>query len=429
MTKPTVFALIDCNNFFVSCERIFRPDLEGKPVVVLSSNDGCVVARSNEAKALGVPMGAPAFKFRQLFAQHKVIQFSGNFELYGDVSRRITEILTTITPSIEIYSVDESFLDLSELHINDYSSWGRMVRERIYSWVGVPVAIGIATTKTLAKLASDRAKKDPELDGVLNLVDIPPRIFKTQLEAMPIRDVWGIGWRLAPKIRGEGIANAWQLANLQPRYAQQLMGIHGRQLVAELNGISCYPLEHTAKARQSIARTRTFGEDTSNLNAIEAAIATFTAQAAFRLRHSRQLTRRASLFLATNKHKPGYRRWTQEVLFDVPTADSGEMISALIKTLQDVYSPGALYYRAGIFLWDFVPAKQLQTDLLGIVDIDGHDKAHGRMTAIDTLNERYGKHAVHYAAEDLGKSWRPRQNLRSPSYTTDFQDLPVVCIV
>ncbi len=426
--KSPVFALIDCNNFFVSCERVFRPDLEGKPVVVLSSNDGCVIARSQEAKTLGIPMGAPAFKFRQLFIQHKVMQFSANFELYGDISRRITELLTTITPRIEVYSVDESFLDLSELNIGDYRRWGEIAREKIFKWIGIPVSIGIAPTKTLAKLASDRGKKDPELNGVLNLVNIPPRVFQAQLEALALSDVWGIGRRLAPRVRGEGIANAWQLANLKPRRAQQLMGIHGRQLVAELNGISCYSLEPDHKARKSIARTRTFGEDTADINAIEAAIATFAAQAAFRLRTSKQLARRAGLFLTTNKHKPGYRRWGQELHFEVPTADTGQLISQLVALLGEIYDPRAQYYRAGVFMWDFVPENYFQTDLFDSAEIDKYEASKTRMNVVDRINERYGRHAVRYAAEELGKTWKPRQNRRSPHYTSNWDDLPQVRI-
>ena len=426
--KQPIFALIDCNNFFVSCERVFRPDLEGRPVVVLSSNDGCAVARSNEAKALGIKMAAPAFKYRELFARHNVVQFSANFELYGDISRRITEILTTITPRIEVYSVDESFLDLSELPIKDYPQWGRVVRDMIWRWVGIPVSIGIAPTKTLAKLASQRAKKDPELNGVLSLINEHPRIVAAQLEALPIEDVWGIGWRLAPKMRGEGIANAWQLSQLRPQRAQQLMGVHGRKLVAELNGTSCYPLERESKTRQSIARTRTFGEDTNDAGVIEAAIATFATQAAFRLRTSRQLTRRAGLFLTNNKHRPGYRQWSRELVFNQPTADSGFLISQLIGLLSDLYNPTIQYHRAGVWLHDFQPANLLQTDLMGNIDAKAHDLSTARMVALDTINERYGKRSIRYAAEDLGKKWQPKHKLRSPRYVSDWDELPKIQI-
>lgn len=421
MSRP-VFALIDCNNFFVSCERIFRPDLEGKPVVVLSSNDGCAVARSNEVKALGVPMGAPAFKYRQLFKQHQVMQFSANFELYGDISRRITELLTTVTPRIEVYSVDESFLDLSQLHIQDYTEWGRQIRQAIMDWIGIPVSIGIAPSKTLAKLASDRAKKDPGLGGVLDLVDNPDT--NRHLAAVPVQDVWGIGWRLSPKMRAEGASTALDLSQLQPRHTQQLMGIRGRQLVTELNGTSCYPLELEHQKCKSIARTRTFGEDTNDLGVVEAAIASFAAQAAFRLRRSEQLVKKASLFVTTSKHKPGYRRWSREINYRVPTADTGRLITDLIALLGEVYVDGAAYHRAGVLLYDFLPAGQLQTDLLGDVDPLGHDTASARMQAVDDLNERYGKRTVHYAIEDLARSWQPKRQMKSPRYTTHIGELP-----
>lgn len=424
--KQPLFALIDCNNFFVSCEKVFRPDLEGKPVVVLSSNDGCAVARSNEAKALGIPMGAPAFKYRELFKRHGVVQFSANFELYGDISRRITELLTTITPRIEVYSVDESFLDLSELAIPDYTAWAREVQRQIYKWIGIPVSIGIAPTKTLAKLGSDKAKKDPELNGVLSLLDLSPKQRRTYLEHTRIEDIWGIGWRLAPRLRGQGIATAEQLRRLPPRRAQQLMGILGRQLITELSGVSCKPLEQEGRAHKSISRTRTFGHDTSDPHAIEAALCSFTSQATYRLRTSEQLTRRVSIFLTTSKHKPGYRRWAREAIFPVPTADAGLIAQTVNDLFGSVYNPSVQYHRAGVLLYDFVPAGQLQTDLFGQVDVAYHTKAAKRMRAVDELNLRYGKRTVRLAAEGLGSVWEPKHDLRSPRYATRWGELPKV---
>lgn len=425
--KQPVFALVDCNNFFVSCERVFRPDLEGKPVVVLSSNDGCAVARSNEAKALGIPMGAPAFKYRQLFKDNHVVQFSANFELYGDLSKRITQILTSITPRTEVYSVDESFLDLSELAITDYREWGRMVRERIYKWVGVPVSIGIAPSKTLAKVASDIAKKDPQLDGVLDLTQ--PNGVQPYLKKFPVEDVWGVGWRGAPQWRAEGVATAWQLSQLRPQRAQQLMGIRGRQMVAELNGVSCYPLEKERTLRKTIARTRTFGEDTTQIHVLEAAVADFVSQATYRLRREEQLTRQAGIFLMTNRHKPGYRQWSRTVEFATPTADAGLILGVLTDILAILYEKGQWYHRAGIWLHDFVPAGQLQTDLLGQVRVDQFSRSEARMAAVDRLNARYGKHTVHYAAEGLAKSWQPKHQLRSPRYVSVWNELPKVKII
>jgi DNA polymerase V len=427
--KQPIFALIDCNNFFVSCEKIFRPDLEGKPVVVLSSNDGCVVARSNEAKAVGIPMAAPAFKYRRIFQDYGVVQFSANFELYGDISRRITQLLISITPRIEIYSVDESFLDLSQLRIADYEQWGKMVREKILQWVGIPVSIGIAPSKTLAKLASDRGKKAPELGGVLDLYSAPEEILERHLRDLPLGDIWGIGRRLAPSLRALGLSTAYDIAQLSPKLARQLIGsIHGEQMVRELNGESCYPLYREGAMQKSIARTRTFGEDTDDIGALEAAIATFVTKAAHRLRKDRLLTHRAGLFLCTNKHKPGYKTWSREIKLDMPTADTGLLINKLTKLLGGMVQPHLSYHRAGVWLHDFIPAQALQTDLLGFVDPVAHDRSTSRMQAVDGLNLRYGRHAVHYAAEDLGTRWQPKYHLRSPRYATHWDELATVRI-
>jgi DNA polymerase V len=427
MSQP-IFALIDCNNFFVSSERIFRPDLEGKSVVVLSSNDGCVVARSNESKKLGIPMGVPAFKMRDLFRDNHVVQFSANFELYGNVSRRITDILTAVTPRIEVYSVDESFLDLSELDIKDYAVWGKTVRERILREIGIPVSIGIAPSKTLAKLGADLAKTDDKYSGVIDLLTCEITEKEALLAAVPLKDVWGVGWRLAPKLRAEGVNTALSLSHLRPQHAQQLMGIRGRQLVSELQGISCFPLEREKSVRHSLARTRIFGEDTHVFHVLESAIASLTAQAAGRLRGEHLLARRAAFFLTTNRNKPGYRKWAQDVTFTTPTNDTGLIITKLLEAVEDVYNDKQQYHRAGVLLFDFVPVDHLQTDLLGLVNTADHDRSMARMKAVDIINKRFGKNRVHYAAEDLSKAWEPKRKLRSPRYVSHWDELPTATL-
>lgn len=436
--KQPLFALIDCNNFFVSCERLFRPDLEGKPVVVLSSNDGCAVSRSAEAKELGIPMGAPAFKYRDVFARHGVVQFSANFELYGNISRRITALLTSITPQIEIYSVDESFLDISSLPITDYEAWGSEVRQRILDWIGIPVSIGIAPSKTLAKLANLRAKKDPSLGGVLSFVKSRENTtfhdfsqFNTaktmqHLQQTAVGDIWGIGGRLAPKFRGEGLLRAADVAAMRPQRAQQLMGIHGRQLVAELNGTSCYPLELEGRLPKSISVSRTFGEDTRDSYVVEAALVSFATRGAFKLRRSNQLTQRISLFVTTSKHKPGYSAWKRELLFSQPTADTEVLIKSVTRLFRDIYQPMVSYHRAGIILHDFIPADYVQTDLLGLVDIGQDDISRQRMAAIDSINAKFGTHKIRYAAEDLADRWQPIRKIRSPRYVSHWDELPII---
>jgi len=419
-----VYALIDCNNFFVSCERLFRPELNGRPVVVLSSNDGCAVSRSQEAKDLGIPMGAPHFKWRNFFRQHGVIAFSANFELYGDISERITNLLASITPRIEVYSVDESFLDLTELHIPDYQAWGREVREIILQHVGVPVSIGIAPSKTLAKAANDRAKKLPELGGSLDLTQQGTRTDR-YLAGLPVGDVWGVGWRLAPKLRAEGVHTALGLARMDYRRAQQLMGIHGRHMVYELNGVSCLPLQREHKPQAMVMRGRQFGADTSEPYVIEAAIASLSARAAAALRRERQLARRAAVTLHTNRHKPGYQKVSREVRFYTPTADTGVITSQLVRLLQ-ADMPRFSYHRADVLLYDFVPEDSLQTDLLGTVNLAADTKSKRTMQAVDALNQKHGKHTITFAAEHLSNAWQPRRGLVNPRYTSAWPDLPEI---
>lgn len=421
-----IFALIDCNNFFVSCERLFRPDLEDRPVVVLSSNDGCVVSRSNEAKRLGIPMGAPAFKYRQLFKQQGVVQFSGNFELYGDISERITRLLTGITPRTEVYSVDESFLGLSQLEISDYGQWGRQVRRRLLREVGIPVSIGIAPTKTLAKLASEHAKTTPGLDGALDLVRLSDAARATYLLRTDIKDVWGIGWRLAPKLRAEGVYNALDLARLTPRRAQQLMGVHGRQLVAELNSQVCHPLEAYGRIRQTVMKGRQFGEDINLFPVIEAAIASLTARATACLRREGLRARSACLSLNTNRHKPGYQRHNHVIRFSTPTADTGRITGELVAAAQARFNANIWYHRANILLYNLTSADRLQPDFFGDVNLAEASASQARLQAVDAINDRYGAGTMRYAAEDLSHAWHPRQQLRSPRYTTNWDELPVL---
>jgi DNA polymerase V len=418
-----MYALIDCNNFFVSCERLFRPELNGRPVVVLSSNDGCAVSRSQEAKDLGIPMGAPHFKFRDFFRQHGVSAFSANFELYGDISERITNTLASITPHIEVYSVDESFLDLSELDIPNYQAWGHLVREHVLRHIGVPVSIGIAGSKTLAKLASDRAKKLPDLNGALDLTK-QGILTDAYLAQVPVSDIWGVGWRLTPQLKAQGIHTALDMRRASPRRAQQLMGIRGRQMVAELNGTVCFPLQYAHKPQQMIMRGRQFGEDTREFYVIESAIASLSARAAAALRREHQLARRATVVLRTNRHRPGYRQASETVRFYTPTADTGVITSQLIRMLASNFLPGLEYHRADVLLHDFVPENGLQTDLLGTVDIHADSRSSRKMRAVDLLNLRHGKGTIKFAAETLSQSWQPRKNLMSPRYTSAWDELP-----
>jgi DNA polymerase V len=370
-------------------------------------------------------MGAPHFKFRDFFKTHGVVAFSANFELYGDISERITNLLASITPRMEVYSVDESFLDLSQLDIADYQAWGRIVRSSVLRHVGVPVSIGIAGSKTLAKAANDRAKKLSSLEGSLDLTEQGAAIDH-YLAGLPVQDVWGVGWRLAPKLRAEGIHTALDLRQMNIHRAQQLMGIHGRQMVYELHGTACLPLARERKAQQMIMRGRQFGEDTHEFYVIEAAAASLSARAAAALRKEGRLARQATITLRTNRHRPGYQHLSRTVRFYTPTADTGTITSELIAALQGAFNPRLAYHKADVLLHDFVSEDSLQTDLLGTVDLTASRLARRRMQTIDAINRQHGNGTVKLAAETLSQAWQPRKKLVSPRYTSAWDELPEV---
>jgi DNA polymerase V len=289
--------------------------------------------------------------------------------------------------------------------------------------------MGIAATKSLAKLGAERSKKAPELDGVLDLFSLPAAGQAPYLLQTPINDVWGVGWRLTPRLKAEGIYNALDLSQMRPQHAQQLMGVHGRQMVAELSGTACYGLESFGKVRQTIMHGRLFGEDTANFQVIEAAIASLTARAAFRLRREGLLAAGALVSLSTNRHKPGYQRQRLATRFQTPTADTGLITVRLIDMVGQKFRSSVQYHRADVLLYNLVNADSFQADLFGNVDLAADHRSRSRLGAVDALNQRYGKRTVHYAAEDLSAAWEPKHRLRSPRYTTNWDELPAAKIV
>lgn len=419
-------ALVDCNNFFVSCERLFRPELIGKPVVVMSSGDGCAVSRSNEAKQAGITMAAPYFKQRELFERAGVIRCSANFELYGNISKRITQLLQTCAERIEAYSIDESFLDISALPPEEVEPWARALRRQILREIGIPVSIGIGSTKTLAKLANQTAKRQPAHKGVVHITD---KNHEALLAAFPLADIWGIGRRNAPKLRAFGLHTALRVSQAPERLMQQLLGVQGRRLGLELRGTTCYPLQLEDTPQHTIMRGRTFGGDTNQASAIESALANMASQAAFQLRRQQGLAHKAGLLIETNRHKPGYRRFWHEVRFTTPTDDTGSIIGKLYQAFAEAHQPGAQYHRLNVFLYDLSGEQQVQTDVFGAVDVAQQAAASKRLKAIDALNRRYGRGHVRYAAELLDDSWQPAKTMQSPRYVTRWSELPIARIV
>ncbi len=416
-----MYALIDCNNFFVSCERLFRPDLEGRPVAVLSNNDGCFVSRSQEAKDIGLPMGAPLFKWKQEVKVHDVQLFSANFELYGDISERIVTLLREITPLIEVYSIDECFLDISQLGIADYGAWAGAVRDRIRREIGIPVSIGVAPTKTLAKVASTYAKKR---GGVYAVTDDEQR--EILLRGLPIEDIWGVGWRTAPKLRDKGISTAWQLISVSDAWLHQQFTITGMRMVDELRGEVRIPFGDRHDTRKSIMRSRSFGHKVRDYHQLESAIATFAAQATARLRAQDSVASHIVVILSANKHVEGQKRVYLSTLVSLTeaTGDTARFITAALEGLAQIYDEQFAYQKAGVVIVGITPRVQWQLSMLS--PEKRRDERADLMTAIDQLNRRYG-HVVYHASEKLtSDTWRSKHELRSPRYTTSWAELPIV---
>ena len=415
------YALIDCNNFFVSCERLFRPDIAETPVAVLSNNDGCVIARSNEVKALGVPMGVPLFKVRDIVNANKVTLFSANFELYGDISQRIVRLLRDETPLIEVYSIDENFIDLSEMPIDDRKAWARRVRQRILDEIGVPTSVGVAPTKTLAKVASTFAKTHG--DGTWVIESDAERM--AMLEQLPIEDIWGIGRRLAPKLLDRGVSKASQLVSASDAWLRNQFTITGIRMVDELRGTPRIPFGDKHTQRKTIMRSRSFGHTVRDYFQLESAVATFAAQAASRLRGQDSVCSGIVVFLQLAEREGERKRYvSQLVRLPEVSAHTGALIAAALEGLSILYDVEGSYRKAGVTLLDIVDQHAWQLSLLEQRP-EERERGVQLMKNIDHLNKRYGKGTVWHASEAKRSArWQSKQERRSPRYTTQLGELP-----
>lgn len=411
-------ALVDCNNFFVSCERVFRPDLANKPTAVLSNNDGCIVARSNEVKSLGIPMGVPLFKVQDIVARHNIQLQSANFELYGDMSQRLVKILRQVCPRIEVYSIDECFLDLTDLPIGDETAWAQQLRSRVLQEIGIPVSIGVATTKTLAKAAAASAK--PSVAGVAIIATEADR--RRVLETLPVEDVWGIGRRLAPQLQDKGLTTAWQLAAASDKWLSHQFNITGLKMIDELRGESRIGFGDKRSFRQTIMRSRAFSHTVRDYHQLESAVASFTAVAAQRLR-SQQSVCGGLVTGLVSRQEDRSRRVGQAIKLAEATADSGRLISAALAALGVIYDETAAYKKASVTLIDITTQQAWQLSLT-----DPDKQRHNRqtlMTEVDRLNHRFGAGTISYAVEDrLAANWQSKHERRSPRYTTRWTELP-----
>ncbi|OYY94448.1 MAG: DNA polymerase V subunit UmuC [Hydrogenophilales bacterium 28-61-23] len=427
---PHQYALVDGNNFYVSCERVFNPRLEGRPVVVLSNNDGCAVARSDEAKALGINMGQPHFQIRDLLKQHGGMALSSNYALYADMSRRMMSVIANYSPEQEVYSIDESFLRFAGFKHWDLTAHGARVRQQVKQWTGIPVGVGIGPTKTLAKLANRLAKRHPDFkaQGVCNLQDLEPWHQIRYFTEMDVQDVWGVGPRWAEKLRALGIESAQDLKQSDPETLRKRFNVVLERTIRELNGIHCIPLEEAPPPKKQIVSSRSFGQLLTDKNDLLEAVSTYSAQAAVKLRKEGQAASGLQVFLSTNNFNPDEPQYHPATLITLssPTNDTARLIKAARGGLNRIFKPGFRYKKAGVMLVDLVSNSIRQGELFGLVE-EPHLLRRGcLLEVLDSLNGQMGQGTLRFAAEGTGQPWRMRRNNLTPGYTTDWEGLVVV---
>lgn len=431
-----MYALVDCNNFYVSCERVFQPRLEGRPVVVLSNNDGCLISRSAEAKALGLQMGQPYFQVKPLLEQHNVAVFSSNYALYGDMSRRVMWYLSQVAPAVEIYSIDEAFLDLHGMErfvVSSLDTFARTVRANVLARTGIPTCVGIAPTKTLAKLANRLAKKNPEMGGVCYLDTAERR--RWALEQVGVEDVWGIGRQYAQKLHAAGISTAAGLAGCSEAFARRhLGGVVGARLVRELQGYPCQglaPSEDGTLSRRTLCCSRTFGRPLTDFPDVMGAVTAFASRAAEKLRRQGDAAHLMTVFLSKSRYGLEPPPYSCSAVLTLPTTtnDTLELVRFARAALKRLWQPGNRYTKAGVILDGLEPEGQPQLTLFEPAPVS--EKRAKLMAELDALNRRFGKGTVKLAALVLPPSqarapWEGQAQWRTPQYTTRLEDLLLV---
>lgn len=424
-----VFALVDCNNFYASCEKLFDPRLVGKPVVVLSNNDGCVVARSAEAKALGVPMGAPWHQLRELAMREGIIAYSSNYALYADMSNRVVEVLGQFSANLEVYSIDESFLDLSGYHglnLAGLHGYGAEIRRRVAQWLGLAVCVGIGTSKTLAKLANHCAKKGlAGWDGVCDFTGMAEAGLSSLFATIPVDEVWGVGRRISERLHEMGIETVRDLRDADAETIRARFSVVLERTVRELRGVSCLDLEEVAPPKQQIMSSRSFGQYVYDLDELREAVASYIAKAAEKLRAQDSLAGAVQVYIRTNPFKPKEPQYQRAVTLPLPepTADTRVLSRFAIHILKGIYRPGYAYQKAGVMLTELQPRKLRQQSLFA--DEAGDERAQSVMKAMDRINAKWGRGTVRLSAEGLNKAWQMRRGRLSPAYTTSWRHLPV----
>ena len=414
-----VFALVDCNNFYVSCERVFDPKLQGIPVIVLSNNDGCVVARSNEAKTLGIGMGVAAFEIAGLLKKNNVISLSSNYTLYADMSSRIMETLSTFSPDMEVYSIDEAFLNLAGIS-STLADYGHQIRQTVKKWTGMPVSIGIAYTKTLAKIANHISKKSSQVDGVLDLTCAAN--LEEILASVPVEKVWGIGIKITIVLKRAGINTALDLSKADIGWIKDKFGVMGVRTVYELRGGRCYELEQNPPAQKSLVVSRMFGQPIEDIEQLKEAIATYTARAGEKLREQKLAAGAMSIFVTTSRFIKNKYFNSHTTEFAMPTNDTTELIHAAISSIEKLYRRGYQFKKCGVILIGLVPEDRMQR---GLFDNAEREKAARLMKTIDAINAKVSS-PVRWAVEGINQPWQVKFLRRSNRFTTSWKELPEV---
>ncbi|SCX88956.1 Y-family DNA polymerase [Nitrosospira sp. Nsp13] len=425
-TKPNrpVFALCDANSFYASCEKVFRPDLRTAPVVVLSNNDGCVIAQSREAKVLGIKMAGPWFEVEERAREIGVVEFSSNYELYANMSNRFMATLRQFSPRQEVYSIDECFLDLTGMKL-DLVAYGHTIRETVMRWTGLPICVGVGHSKTLAKLANYYAKKEPETKGVCDFSQLSQDELNSILEILPVSSVWGVGRRLEASLKAVGVENVLRLKNANLRRIRDRFGITMQRTVQELNGEAWLELEEETPMAKQVMSSRSFGERVESLPQLREAISYHAANVAQRLRRQGLYARAVSIFIQNSPFDQAkfYGR-SETIALPAPTDCSFQITNAALWILKKMYRPQVYYQKAGVMLSELVLETGQQIDLLGFSST--HNKSGRLMETVDTINRRYKRSTIHLASEGTVHTWSMRRSFKSQNYTGDWKELPVV---
>ena len=415
-----MFALIDCNNFYVSCERVFDPALNGKPVVVLSNNDGCAISRSNEAKKLGIPMGAPAFKYEKVFKQHNVKIFSSNFPLYGDMSSRVMNILSSYTPNIEIYSIDEAFLEFKGFQEYDLEVYCKEIQKKVLKWTGIPISIGIAPTKALAKVASRISKKFPKKTNGVYMIKSEQNRIKA-LKWLEIKNVWGIGFRHAKRLRSFKINNTYDFVSLPDDWVRKQMSVVGLRLKKELEGESVLCLEENRSPKKAIATTRSFEGTITDFEKIKERVSTFAVCCAEKLRLQQSTCNAVYVFVRSNKFQKNKPQYRNGIMMTIPFATNSNMVISKYATegLKKIFRSGFNYKKSGVIVMAINSIKNYQTNLF-----ENENPKHRKlMKTIDYIQKKDGQSKIKLASQDLKKRWKMKQERLSNLYTTKINDI------